>query len=303
MKKILIIGGGISAERKISLETAKQVKNTLKKKYKVLQVDFDKNFQNQLNLFKPHIVFNALHGRFGEDGYIQRILEFNKVKYTHSGVLSSALAMDKIVSKKIFIKNSILTPRFLSVKNNLKNIKILKKKIKKKLNFPVVIKPINEGSSVGVFICNENNLKQNLNKLRNYKEILIEEYIGGREIQVAILGKKKLGAIELIPKRKFYDYKAKYYSNSKTKHIIPVNLTKKNLNKVLNIAFKAHKILKCRGVTRSDFKFYKNKFYLLELNTQPGMTKMSLVPEIAAFKGISFPNLLDRILKDASIKK
>ena len=303
MKKILIIGGGISAERKISLETAKQVKNTLKKKYKVLQVDFDKNFQNRLNLFKPHIVFNALHGRFGEDGYIQRILEFNKVKYTHSGVLSSALAMDKIVSKKIFIKNSILTPRFLSVKNNLKNIKILKKRIKKKLNFPVVIKPINEGSSVGVFICNENNLKKNLNKLRNYKEILIEEYIGGREIQVAILGKKKLGAIELIPKRKFYDYKAKYYSNSKTEHIIPVNLTKKNLNKVLNIAFKAHKILKCRGVTRSDFKFYKNKFYLLELNTQPGMTKMSLVPEIAAFKGISFPNLLDRILKDASIKK
>ena len=133
MKKILIIGGGISAERKISLETAKQVKNTLKKKYKVLQVDFDKNFQNRLNLFKPHIVFNALHGRFGEDGYIQRILEFNKVKYTHSGVLSSALAMDKIVSKKIFIKNSILTPRFLSVKNNLKNIKILKKKIKKKI--------------------------------------------------------------------------------------------------------------------------------------------------------------------------
>ena len=132
---------------------------------------------------------------------------------------------------------------------------------------------------------------------------MVEEYIGGREIQAAILGGRKLGIIELKPKRKFYDYKAKYNSNSKTKHIIPVNLTKQNLNKVLNIALKAHKLLKCRGVTRSDFKLFKNKFYLLEINTQPGMTKLSLVPEIAAYKGISFIKLLEWILKDASIKK
>ena len=126
---------------------------------------------------------------------------------------------------------------------------------------------------------------------------MVEEYIGGREIQAAILGGRKLGIIELKPKRKFYDYKAKYNSNSKTKHIIPVNLTKQNLNKVLNIALKAHKLLKCRGVTRSDFKLFKNKFYLLETNTQPGMTKLSLVPEIAAFKGISFIKLLEWISK------
>tara|TARA_B100001121_G_scaffold52607_1_gene46108 strand:+ start:11 stop:925 length:915 start_codon:yes stop_codon:yes gene_type:complete len=299
-KKILILGGGISKERKISLETARQVKNSLKKNYNVLQVDFNEDFEKKLKLFKPDIVFNALHGRFGEDGYAQTVLEYNKVKYTHSGVLSSALAMDKEISKKIFIKNKILTPKFIIFNYNLKNINNLKTTIKKKLKYPVVIKPINEGSSVDVYISDERKLKKNLIKMNKYKEILIEEYIGGREIQVAILGNKKLGVIELKPKRKFYDYKAKYHSSSKTEHIIPVNLTKKNINKVLNIAYKAHRILKCRGVTRSDFKFQNNKFYLLELNTQPGMTKLSLVPEIAAYRGISFLSLLEWILNDAS---
>ena len=302
-KKILILGGGISKERQISLETAKQVKKALKKKYRVLQSDLDINFENKLKFFKPEVVFNAMHGRFGEDGYAQTILEYNKIKYTHSGILSSALAMDKIASKKIFNKNNLLTPKFIKFNNNLEVNSNLKNKIRKKLKFPVVVKPINEGSSVGVYISTEKNLKKNLLKLRKYKEVIIEEFINGREIQVAILGKKKLGAIELKPKRKFYDYKAKYDTKSKTEHIIPVNLTKKNLNKVLNIALKAHKLLKCRGVTRSDFKFFKNKFYLLELNTQPGMTKLSLVPEIAAYKGINFLELLEWILKDASIKR
>ena len=302
-KKILILGGGISKERQISLETAKQVKKALKKKYRVLQSDLDINFENKIKFFKPEVVFNALHGRFGEDGYAQTILEYNKIKYTHSGILSSALAMDKIASKKIFNKNNLLTPKFIKFNNNLEVNSNLKNKIRKKLKFPVVIKPINEGSSVGVYISTEKNLKKNLIKLKKYKEIIIEEFINGREIQVAILGKKKLGAIELKPKRKFYDYKAKYDTKSKTEHIIPVNLTKKSLNKVLNIALKAHKLLKCKGVTRSDFKFFKNKFYLLELNTQPGMTKLSLVPEIAAYKGMNFLELLEWILKDASTKR
>ncbi len=302
-KKILILGGGISKERQISLETAKQVKKALKKKYRVLQSDLDINFENKLKFFKPEVVFNALHGRFGEDGYAQSILENNKIKYTHSGILSSALAMDKIASKKIFNKNNLLTPKFIKFNSNSEVNSNLKNKIRKKLKFPVVIKPINEGSSVGVYISTEKNLKKNLIKLKKYKEIIIEEFINGREIQVAILGKKKLGAIELKPKRKFYDYKAKYDTKSKTEHIIPVNLTKKSLNKVLNIALKAHKLLKCKGVTRSDFKFFKNKFYLLELNTQPGMTRLSLVPEIAAYKGMNFLELLEWILKDASIKR
>jgi len=164
----------------------------------------------------------------------------------------------------------------------------------------VVVKPINEGSSVNVYICNKNNLFFNLQKLKIYNQVMIEEFIAGREIQVAIMGKKKLGAIELKPKRKFYDYEAKYNPKANTQHIIPVNLSKKNLEKILSIALKAHKTLGCRGITRSDFKFYNNKFYLLEINTQPGMTSLSLVPEIAAFYGISFIKLLKWILSDAS---
>ena len=144
-----------------------------------------------------------------------------------------------------------------------------------------MLKPINEGSSVGVCIANKN-FRHHLMSLERFKEILIEKYIPGREIQ-ADTGNRKLGIIELKPKRKFYDYKAKYSVSAKTEHLIPVNISK-NFNKVNSIAMKAHKLLKCRGVSRSDFRFYNNKFYLLELNTQPGMTSLSLVPEIARYK-------------------
>ena len=304
MKRILILGGGISKEREISLETTKQVNSVLKKKYKTLISEPNESLKKNINRFKPDIIFNALHGRYGEDGYIQSILESFKIKYTHSGILSSFLAMNKVLSKSIFIENKILTPKYIkfNYKKNKANTNLIKR-INKKLNFPVVIKPINEGSSVDVFICNKKNFFKKLKKLKKYEEILIEKYIQGREIQVAILGNKKLGAIELKPKRKFYDYKAKYNHNAKTEHLIPVNLKKNQMNKVLNIALKAHKILRCKGVTRSDFKFYNNKFYLLELNTQPGMTKLSLVPEIAAHSGINFLSLLEWILRDASLNR
>ena len=301
-KRILILGGGISGERSISLKTAKAVKNCIKKKYNCKIVEPDENLTKNIDRFSPHVVFNALHGRFGEDGFIQTYLESKGVRYTHSGVLSSMMAMDKEISKKLFIKNKILTPKYIKYSFDKSNSE-LNKIIKKKLGFPVVIKPINEGSSVNVFICNQSNIKKKLNILKIYKNILIEKFIPGREIQAAIIGKNKLGAIELIPKRKFYDYNAKYNANAKTKHVIPVNLSKKNYEKVNNIALKAHKLLNCRGITRSDFRFYNNKFYLLEINTQPGMTKLSLVPEIASYKGISFLKLIEWILKDASKKK
>ena len=306
MKKILILAGGYSNEREISLITAKSVINELKKysKYKLLLSEPNGNFVKILRKFKPDLVFNLLHGRYGEDGYIQSILESEKVKYTHSGVLSSSLAIDKEVSKKLFIKNKILTPPYFKFEyKNTFNLKKLVKKIDKYLRFPVVIKPINEGSSVGVHISNKKNLKHNLSKLEKFREILVEKYIPGREIQAAILGNKKLGIIELKPKRKFYDYKAKYSASAKTEHIIPVNMSEKNYNKVNVIALKAHKLLKCRGVSRSDFRFYKNKFYLLELNTQPGMTSLSLVPEIAKHRKISFLQLIEEIMSDASINK
>ena len=302
-KKILIISGGISKERLISINTGLQVAKELKKNgYKVKISEPDNQLARNINQFKPNIIFNALHGQFGEDGYIQTILEGFKIPYTHSGTVASALAMDKEISKKIFIKNKITTPKFIKYsyeKNNLDLIKIIEKKLK----FPVILKPINEGSSVNVFICTKKNILKVLKLLESYKQIIIEEFIAGREIQVAIMGSKKLGAIELKPKRKFYDYQAKYDAKAKTKHIIPVELSKNKLDEVMNMALKAHKVIGCKGVTRSDFKFYNNKFYLLEINTQPGMTSLSLVPEIARYKGITFIELIEWILKDASTKK
>ena len=302
-KKILILSGGISKERLISLDTGLQVAKELKKNgYSVKISEPDIHLAKNINQFKPHVIFNALHGQFGEDGYIQTILEGFKIPYTHSGVIASSLAMDKEISKKIFIKNEINTPKFIRYSFDKKNLDLIKT-IENKLKFPVVVKPINEGSSVNVFICTKKNITKILKSMKSYKQIIIEEFIAGREIQVAIMGNKKLGAIELKPKRKFYDYQAKYNANAKTEHIIPVKLSKNKLHEVMNMALKAHKVIGCKGVTRSDFKFYNNKFYLLEINTQPGMTRLSLVPEIAKYKGITFIELIEWILKDASAKK
>jgi len=299
---IVVLMGGESGERKISFLTGKACSKALKKKgYRVRELDAKGNFVEKLKKLKPKIVFNALHGKYGEDGFVQSILESLKIPYTHSGILSSNLAMDKVLSRILFKKNKIITPKyFLINKSNKKNFK---RKIKeKKIQFPIVIKPVNEGSSLGVYICrNQIQFDKNYKKLNSeYSKILVEEYIPGKEIQAAVMGNKALGAIELIPSREFYDYKAKYSSKAKTQHVMPALLQQKKYDEVLFLAKKAHKILGCRGVTRSDFKFYKNKFYLLETNTQPGMTKLSLVPEIAHYCGINFENLVVWMVKDAS---
>ena len=302
-KKILILSGGISKERSISIDTGLQVAKELKKNGYIVKIsEPDKELSKKIKKFKPQIIFNALHGQFGEDGYIQTILEGFKIPYTHSGIIASSIAMDKEISKKFFVKYKIDTPKSISYSFDKKNSEIIKL-IDKKLKFPVVVKPKNEGSSVNVYICNKKNISKILKTLKSYRQVMIEEFIGGREIQVAIMGNKKLGAIELKPKRKFYDYQAKYNSKAKTEHLIPVKLREKKLNEVLNIALKAHQIIGCRGISRSDFKYFNNKFYLLEINTQPGMTNLSLVPEIASHSGISFINLIKWILKDASTKR
>ena len=249
-KKILILSGGISKERLISLDTGLQVAKELKKhSYKVKISEPDNYLVKNIIQFKPDIIFNALHGQFGEDGYIQTILEQFNIPYTHSGVIASSIAMDKEISKKIFIKNRINTPKFITYLFDKKNSDLIKE-IEKKLKFPVVVKPINEGSSVNVFICSKKNISKILKSMESYKQVMIEEFIAGREIQVAIMGNKKLGVIELRPKRKFYDYQAKYNTNAKTQHIIPVDLPKNQLDQVMNMAFKAHKIIGCKGVTR-----------------------------------------------------
>jgi len=302
---ITILMGGMSGERKISFLSGKSCIKALKKRgYKISIIDPRGFFIDQLRKIKPKKVFNALHGRYGEDGYTQSILEYMKIPYTHSGVMASMLAMDKELSRIIFKKNKLLTPKYFSLEK--KDEKNLIKEIKaKKIKFPIVIKPINEGSSLGVYICeNKKELEKNFKKLmKEYDKILVEQYIPGREIQVAIMGNSALGAIELVPKRKFYDYKAKYTNEAKTKHIMPAPLSSKKYKEVLDLAQKAHRVLGCKGITRSDFKFFRNKFYLLETNTQPGMTKLSLVPEIAKYKGISFENLVEWMINDASYNR
>jgi len=306
-KNVLVVLGGTSGERAVSLESGRACVKALKKKgYKVSLFDpKTKNF-NLINKLKIDVIFNALHGRDGEDGIAQSYFEYLKIPYTHSGVISSFNAMNKLISKDIFIKNNIKTPKFISLKKTEYKTKIIQKIIKsKKINYPIVLKPINEGSSLGVEICKnkEKLFKSSRYLFKKYDELIIEEYIGGQEVQVAVINSDPLGAIELIPKRLFYDYKAKYTKNAKTKHVMPARLSKKKYNEVLNIAKKTHDVLKCRGVSRSDFKFFKNIFYLLEINTQPGMTSLSLVPEIAKFKGLTFENLVEKILLDASVNK
>jgi len=299
--------GGTSGERTISLESGRACIKALKKKgYKVSSFDpKNKNF-NLINKKKIDVIFNALHGRDGEDGIAQSYFEYLKIPYTHSGVISSFNAMNKIISKEIFIKNNIKTPKFISIKKTeYKFKKIQQIIINKKINFPIVLKPVNEGSSLGVEICkNKEKLLRSFRYLfKKYDELILEEYIGGQEVQVAVINSNPLGAIELVPKRLFYDFKAKYTKKAKTKHVMPARLSKKKYKEVLEIAKKTHNILKCRGVSRSDFKFFNNIFYLLEINTQPGMTSLSLVPEIANFKGLTFDNLIEKILLDASVNK
>ena len=306
-KRVLVILGGTSGERKVSLDSGKACAKALKKKgYKVSFFDPLKKSLNLIDKNKTDVIFNALHGKDGEDGIAQSYFEYLKIPYTHSGVISSYNSMNKLISKEIFKKNKIRTPNYFVMEKRKFDKKGLFSNLKKKkFNSSVVVKPLNEGSSIGVNICKN---RQKLFKVtkylfKQYDELIFEPYVDGQEVQVAVLNGNSLGAIELKPKREFYDYKAKYTKSANTKHIMPADLNKLKYNEVLKIAQKAHKVLNCEGVTRSDFKFHKNKFFLLETNTQPGMTSLSLVPEIASYKGISFENLVEKILLNASINK
>ena len=306
-KKVLVVLGGTSGEREVSLDSGRACVKALKKiGYKVSTFDPKKKPLNLIDKNKTDVIFNALHGKDGEDGVAQSYFEYLRIPYTHSGVISSYNSMNKVISKEIFKKNKIKSPKyFVFNKDDYNKIDLNISIKKKKIKFPIVVKPINEGSSIGVQICKS---IIDLNKstkflYKKYSELIFEPYIGGQEIQVAVINGLPLGAIELQPKRQFYDYKAKYSRSAKTKHIMPANLKKSKYKEVLQIAKRAHNALHCKGITRSDFKFFKGQFYLLEINTQPGMTDLSLVPEIASYKGISFENLVEKILLNASINK
>ncbi len=299
-KKIMLIYGGISSEREISIISSEGIYNSLlRNNYEVIKIDADELLEQKINEIKPDVIFNALHGYWGEDGQVQRIIEKTKVPYTHSGVNSSEVAMDKYSAGEEFINNKILYPKTkLIYFNELENYNQSK--------FPFVLKPRNDGSSVGVSIIKNNSDKEKyIKKNSNLSEVLVQEFIKGKEIQVAIIGDKAIGSIEIVPKNEFYDYESKYFDSGETQHILPPKISKKEKELVEKIALQAHKLLKCKGISRSDFILDENnkEFYLLELNTQPGMTPTSLVPEIAKAEGIGFDKLINWILNDASTNR
>lgn len=290
---IALLQGGISAERDVSLSSGKAVEAALRELgYELTVIDAQMDVVEQLMAARPDVVFNALHGRYGEDGTVQGILEWLKIPYTHSGVLASALAMDKPMAKRVFKAAGLLC----ASGGVFTKAQVLAGDVMER---PYVIKPLNEGSSVGVTIIREGDaVPEHIGET-----VLVEPYISGREIQVAVLDDQALGAIEIVSKNSFYDYEAKY-TDGKADHVMPAPMDADKYHEVLELALRAHQALGCRGLTRSDFRYHESgdgQFYLLETNTQPGMTPLSLAPEIAAHVGISFNELVDCLVKGARL--
>ena len=313
MKKVLVLEGGYNEEHEVSLNTGKEIKKILKKLkiyHKSLLVN-PNNFHLEINKYsRDFICFNALHGPFGEDGQIQKILKTNGFKTTHSGVLSSKNCFNKVKSKKIITKLKIPTPKYFEINKKYLNIEYLTQ-IKKKFD-KFIIKPNKSGSSFGIEIVKNNKQFQKIiknidtykKKIGNHESLIFEEYISGMELTSAVISlNNKLIALdvtEIKPKNKYFDYQAKY-TKGFSKHILPANISKKNYKKCLIFALKAHKVLRCNSISRSDFiyNFKQNKIYYLETNTQPGMTNLSLVPEQARFNKISFEKIVLDLLINA----
>jgi len=301
IKTIAILKGGLSAEHGISIKSASSVKQALKSKgYNVLEVDVNNMFLSWAiqNKEKVDVFFNALHGRWGEDGKIQGVLEYIGIPYTHSGLTASCLGMDKELSKKIFKNEGIKVPDGKIMSKN----QILKKDPFKR---PFIIKPVSEGSSLGVNIIRKNtSIKKAIDRMKE-KLILVEKYIEGSDYTVALMNGKVLGILEIIPNKSFYNFSAKYNSKE-TVYRYPKKTSPEIIKRIIKYAKLANKVLKCTGITRVDFRVNlksEEDIYVLEINTQPGLTKSSLVPKIAKQSGVSFDNLIDWIVKDAKINK
>ncbi|MDX2113331.1 MAG: D-alanine--D-alanine ligase [Alphaproteobacteria bacterium] len=297
MKHIAVLMGGWSAEREVSLKSGAACAKALRELgYKVSEIDVGRDVAEVLVRLKPDVAFNALHGTFGEDGGMQGVLEMLQIPYTHSGVLASSVAMDKPMAKMIFEAAGLRCPKG----------KVIARSAMlggDPMTRPYVAKPACEGSSVGVHIMLPDDARTLAQVVQeSAEEWLIEEYIPGREITVAVLNNKPLGVTEIRPKSGFYDYENKY-TDGKTEHLCPAPLAKERYDEVMLLALRAHLALGCRGLTRADFRFDDKEFYLLEVNTQPGMTALSLSPEIAAHAGISFNELVRLLVEDARLGK
>ena len=301
MKRILLLKGGRSAEREVSLVSGRECAAGLREAgYEVTEVDLREDLGAVLKALdpKPDLVFNALHGRFGEDGCIQGVLDWLGIPYTHSGVLASAAAMDKTLAKRLFESVGLRCPAGQLVHRSAVEAGDVMAR-------PYVVKPNNEGSSVGVHIVREgdNALPFAGIEWPFGDQVLVEPYIAGRELTVGVMGDRPLAVTELRPRQGFYDYTAKY-TEGRTEHLVPAPIHPSIYQEALAAALAAHRVLGCRGVSRADFRYDDTKgepgrLFLLEVNTQPGMTPLSLVPEQARHIGISFPELMRWIAEQA----
>lgn len=296
---IAVLMGGWSAEREVSLVSGHACADALEERgHTVTRVDVGRDVAANLTSLKPQVAFNALHGRFGEDGRIQGVLDLLQIPYTHSGVLASALAMDKPMAVRLFRAAGIRCPQ--GVETTLE--RLLESP---PVPSPYVVKPAAEGSSVGVVIVKDDD--DRALRLRNDVDpnmrLLVETYIPGRELTCAVLGGEALTVTEIAPKEGFYDYRAKY-TDGVADHIVPAEIPEEIFALVRRWSAEAHKILGCRGVSRADFRWDpesgEDGLYLLEINTQPGMTPLSLVPEQAAYCGMSFGEIVERLVEEAA---
>ncbi len=301
--KVAVLMGGWSAEREVSLVTGAGVAEACERLgHETVRVDMDHDVAQVLAGIAPDIVFNALHGTPGEDGSVQGMLDLMQIAYTHSGMATSVIAIDKQLSKQTLVPHGIRMPGGHVVKSESLYLG-------DPLPRPYVLKPVNEGSSVGVaIVTSEGNYGTPISRAmpgpwHEFEELLAEPFIRGRELTTAVLGTCALGVTELKPKSGFYDYYAKY-TDGMTDHVCPANIPGEIAQACLEMALKAHKVLGCKGTSRSDFRWDDEKgvegLYLLEVNTQPGMTPLSLVPEQARHIGMSYDELVTAILKDAA---
>jgi len=300
-KKIAVLYGGWSAERDISIKSGTAVLNALLENgYNAAGVDVTKEFIYNIKSFKCDIAVLMLHGPYGEDGSIQSLLESVNIPYTGCNMLSSAVCMDKIVTKKILSYHKLPTPKWVATGLNNSKLNDIYNSIVKSVRFPAVLKPVNQGSAVGVYIVNSKpELNTAVESLKQYgNAALVEKYIKGREFTVGIIGNEPLAVVEIIPVgEKFYNYESKY-SKGKSKHIMPADLPASMTKKLQQLAVDTFNALGCRAVSRIDFLIdTKKNPYILECNTIPGMTETSLLPEAAKHAGISFIDLILKIIK------
>ncbi|HAG50187.1 MAG: D-alanine--D-alanine ligase [Deltaproteobacteria bacterium GWC2_42_51] len=299
--RIGVLMGGMSTERDISLRSGNAVYNALVQKgYDAVAVDVGNDVYNNILKERIDIAFLALHGKYGEDGTIQGLLEIVGIPYTGSDILSSAISINKALAKRLFMFNKIPTPAFKVIKRN----DVISNTISKAIGLPLIVKPNSQGSTIGVSIVNsKKEIKGAVEKALEYDDtVLIEEFIRGRELTVGILGSRTLPIIEIKPKSGLYDFNAKY-TKGMTDYIVPAQLSKELNRRLSSIALRAFDVLGCSGVGRVDIMLdNRNRPYVLEVNTIPGMTELSLLPKAAASAGIGFSNLVEEILLDAARK-